>query len=137
MVLCVRLYSGWSYIADRLKSDKIVFEESGWYDGAVADKTKQAAERDKLLYTLEVAPVVENLKSLTLGLAVAFCSSAVAFGLIASLNPMFDQYSQSTLKLMVGNDKLANIAAERSTSGQPTYCDARYYKALAGGNMCK
>ncbi|RPH89647.1 MAG: DUF1230 family protein, partial [Chroococcales cyanobacterium metabat2.561] len=32
-LVLLRLYLGWIYVYDRLQSEKVFYEESGWYDG--------------------------------------------------------------------------------------------------------
>ena len=51
LVFLIRLFSGWSYIGSRLKSDFVEFEETGWYDGAVEKKSKEAKVRFEVTKT--------------------------------------------------------------------------------------
>ena len=57
-----RLYLGWSYIGDRLKKNKIVYEESSWYDGQVWEKSAEDYQRDQLIFTYEVQPLLQRLQ---------------------------------------------------------------------------
>jgi len=34
-LVLLRLYLGWIYVYDRLQSEKVFYEESGWYDGQI------------------------------------------------------------------------------------------------------
>lgn len=40
ILLLIRFYSGWGYVGQRLSSNSIEYEETGWYDGNVERKTK-------------------------------------------------------------------------------------------------
>ena len=35
LLITIRLYLGWNHIFKRLSSEKVEYEESGWYDGQV------------------------------------------------------------------------------------------------------
>lgn len=56
------LYSGWSHVERRLRSESVVYEESGWYDGQTWIKTVEILARDRLLAIHEVAPVMRRIK---------------------------------------------------------------------------
>ena len=58
----LRLYLGWSYIGRRLNQEKIVYEESGWYDGQVWKKPPESLNRDRLIFTYEVKPIIQRLQ---------------------------------------------------------------------------
>ena len=62
VLVLLRLYLGWSYIASRLLSPTVVYEESGWYDGQLWHKTTQMLFRDQLLVTHQVQPILRRLK---------------------------------------------------------------------------
>jgi len=38
LLITMRLYLGWNHIFNRLISEKVEYEESGWYDGLVWEK---------------------------------------------------------------------------------------------------
>ena len=44
-----RIYLGWQYVKNRLKSDRIFYEESGWYDGQTWLKPITMLNRDQLI----------------------------------------------------------------------------------------
>ena len=69
MFIIVRLYLGWSYIGDRLKKEKIFYEESGWYDGQVWEKPIEVLQRDLLIFSYEVTPILKRLRNTGLGMA--------------------------------------------------------------------
>ena len=57
----IRLYLGWNHIFKRLTSEKVEYEESGWYDGKIWLKPVNLKEKESLIALLEVKPILENL----------------------------------------------------------------------------
>ena len=57
----LRLYLGWNHIFKRLTSEKIEYEESGWYDGQIWIKPLNLKEKESLIALLEVKPILKNL----------------------------------------------------------------------------
>ena len=57
----LRLYLGWNHIFKRLTSEKIEYEESGWYDGQIWIKPLHLKEKESLIALLEVKPILKNL----------------------------------------------------------------------------
>ena len=57
----LRLYLGWNHIFKRLNSEKIEYEESGWYDGQIWIKPLNLKEKESLIALLEVKPILKNL----------------------------------------------------------------------------
>ena len=57
----LRLYLGWNHIFKRLTSEKIEYEESGWYDGQIWIKPSNLKEKESLIALLEVKPILKNL----------------------------------------------------------------------------
>jgi len=134
LVLLFRIYSGWSYVGDRLKSKSIEFEETGWYDGDIEIKTESELKRDRLLYKSEVKPVVERLKVFLFSITGFAIASLIVLNVAATSNPVFDEYDPDVLSRLLYDEKLAEKAATSSGS-RPTYCDSRYYRAVAGGGQ--
>lgn len=66
LLVLLRLYLGWFYIGDRLKSEKISYEESGWYDGQVWQKTPEVLTRDRLILSYQVEPILKRLQQTAL-----------------------------------------------------------------------
>ena len=64
-LLSIRLYLGWNHIFKRLISEKIVYEETGWYDGQTWDKPVNLKEKESLIALLEVKPILKNLIQFT------------------------------------------------------------------------
>jgi len=130
-VLVLRLYSGWGYISSRLQSKVIEYEETGWYDGDFEEKTEAEKARDLFLYRSDVRPVVDRLKKFSLGVGGAWVASCVALNLATSSNPMFDQYDPHMLDKLRYDDT-ASAVVQQQSNGKPTYCESRYYRAIAG-----
>lgn len=63
----LRLYLGWSYVRDRLISQTIFYEETGWYDGQNWTKPEEVVTRDRLIVNYQVKPYLQRLQ-ITLGL---------------------------------------------------------------------
>ena len=61
LLISVRLYLGWNHIFKRLTSEKIEYEESGWYDGQVWIKPLVLKEKESLIASIEVKPILKNL----------------------------------------------------------------------------
>ena len=57
----LRLYLGWNHIFKRLTSEKVEYEESGWYDGQIWIKPIKLKEKESLIASLEVKPILKNL----------------------------------------------------------------------------
>ena len=57
----IRLYLGWNHIFKRLTSEKVEYEESGWYDGQIWIKPVNLKEKESLIALIEVKPILKNL----------------------------------------------------------------------------
>lgn len=57
-----RIYLGWHYVKDRLKSDRIFYEESGWYDGQTWLKPSTMLNRDLLVVNYEIEPILHRMR---------------------------------------------------------------------------
>lgn len=134
LAILLRLYSGWGFVGSRLLSPTIEYEETGWYDGTMEPKTQAERARDLFLYRKDVQPVVDRLQSTTLVVFGLLLVSCLVFQLSLSNQPMFDQYNPQLLKNLELDDTLAEKAAANS-QGRPTYCDNRYYTAIANGGQ--
>ena len=62
LLVLVRLYLGWLYIRNRLASERVVYEESGWYDGQIWEKPSEVIQRDRLIVTYQIQPILNRLK---------------------------------------------------------------------------
>jgi len=61
LLISIRLYLGWNHIFNRLISEKVEYEESGWYDGQVWEKPLVLKEKESLIASIEVKPILKNL----------------------------------------------------------------------------
>jgi hypothetical protein len=134
LVVLIRLYSGWGYVASRLQSKVIEYEETGWYDGNFERKTEAEYKRDQFLYKSDVQPAVDRLKLITLSVAAVWVASCIGLNAATSMKPIFNEYDPSVLDRVRYDEDFANQAA-RESGGRPTYCDNRYYRAVANGGQ--
>ena len=65
LLITIRLFLGWSHIYKRLTSEIIEYEESGWYDGQIWIKPIQLKEKESLIASIEVKPILKNLTQAT------------------------------------------------------------------------
>tara|TARA_Y100000589_G_scaffold222712_1_gene210232 strand:- start:717 stop:1211 length:495 start_codon:yes stop_codon:yes gene_type:complete len=65
LLISVRLLLGWNHIYKRLISEKVEYEESGWYDGQIWIKPLQLKEKESLIASLEVKPILKKLSQIT------------------------------------------------------------------------
>ena len=61
LLISIRLYLGWNHIFKRLTSERVEYEESGWYDGQVWLKPIVLKEKESLIASIEVKPILKNL----------------------------------------------------------------------------
>ena len=60
-LISLRLYLGWNHVFKRLNSESVEYEESGWDDGQVWLKPLVLKERESLIASNEVKPILKNL----------------------------------------------------------------------------
>ena len=60
-LISIRLYLGWNHVFKRLTSEKVEYEESGWYDGQVWIKPLVLKEKESLIASIEVKPILKNI----------------------------------------------------------------------------
>lgn len=78
----LRLYLGWIHVKDRLYSDSVFYEESGWYDGQTWIKTPEILDRDRLIVSYEVQPILKRIQSTFLTLLGAVILGAITWVII-------------------------------------------------------
>ena len=61
LLVTIKLYLGWKHVFKRLTSEKVEYEESGWYDGQVWIKPLILKEKESLIASIEVKPILKNL----------------------------------------------------------------------------
>ena len=65
LLITIRLLLGWSHVYKRLTSEIIEYEESGWYDGQIWIKPIELKEKESLIASIEVKPILKNLTQVT------------------------------------------------------------------------
>ena len=60
-LISIRLYLGWNHVFKRLMSERVEYEESGWYDGQVWIKPLVIKEKESLIASIEVKPILKNI----------------------------------------------------------------------------
>ncbi|MFM9072783.1 MAG: CGLD27 family protein [Cyanobium sp.] len=81
LLLLLRQWLGWSYVHRRLVSEKVEYEESGWYDGQVWEKPLAWRQQDLLVARHQVGPVLMRLRQgilwmlLLMGLGTGLCQA--------------------------------------------------------------
>lgn len=61
LLLLVRQWLGWTFIYKRLLSEKVEYEESGWYDFQIWEKPLAWREQDVLVAHHQVRPILSRL----------------------------------------------------------------------------
>ncbi|MBE9215164.1 CGLD27 family protein [Plectonema cf. radiosum LEGE 06105] len=79
VLVLLRLYLGWSYVRDRLASPIIFYEESGWYDGQNWMKPQQVLDRDLLVVSYEIKPIIQRLQITALCLVMLFFAGTIVW----------------------------------------------------------
>lgn len=134
LAIVLRLYTGWAYVGSRLQSKQIEYEETGWYDGDIEYKTDAEIARDLFLFRESVQPVIQRLQKFAIIIGSLWIASCIGLNVAFNAKPMFNEYDPEMLKMLNYDDKVAGVAAEQS-NGRPTYCDSRYYRAVANGGQ--
>ena len=76
LLISIKLYLGWNHIFKRLTSEKVEYEESGWYDGQVWIKPLVLKEKESLIASIEVKPILKNLIQI-LSIISALCLTGI------------------------------------------------------------
>ncbi len=79
LLISIRLYLGWNHIFKRLTSEKVEYEESGWYDGQVWEKPLVLKEKESLIASIEVKPILKNLIQILSVISVLALSGILIF----------------------------------------------------------
>ena len=79
LLITIRLYLGWNHIFKRLSSEKVEYEESGWYDGQVWEKPLVLKEKESLIASIEVKPILKNLIQILSIISVLALSGILIF----------------------------------------------------------
>ena len=79
LLISIRLYLGWNHVFKRLTSEKVEYEESGWYDGQVWIKPLVLKEKESLIASIEVRPILKNLIQISSILMILALSGILLF----------------------------------------------------------
>ena len=79
LLITMRLYLGWNHIFKRLNSEKIEYEESGWYDGQIWIKPLNLKEKESLIASVEVKPILKNLTQISSCILMIVLSGILIF----------------------------------------------------------
>ena len=75
ILILIRQWLSWLYIYKRLNSEKIEYEESGWYDGQTWEKPISWRAKDLLIAQHQIKPILNHLKVIILLLISIIISS--------------------------------------------------------------
>ena len=78
-LISLRLYLGWNHVFKRLTSERVEYEESGWYDGQVWIKPLVLKEKESLIASIEVKPILKNLIQISSVFSVLALSGILLF----------------------------------------------------------
>ena len=79
LLISIRLYIGWNHVFRRLTSERVEYEESGWYDGQVWIKPLFLKEKESLIASIEVKPILKNLTQIFSIISVLALSGILLF----------------------------------------------------------
>ena len=79
LLITIRLYLGWNHVFKRLTSERVEYEESGWYDGQVWIKPLVLKEKESLIASIEVKPILKNLVQIFSIISVIALSGILLF----------------------------------------------------------
>jgi hypothetical protein len=82
LMVMVRLYLGWAYVCDRLLSEHIFYEETGWYDGQTWTKPEPDLLQERLIATYEIRPYLKRLRYSFATLGLGLVILALLWGLL-------------------------------------------------------
>ena len=79
LLISIRLYLGWNHVFKRLNSERVEYEESGWYDGQIWIKPLVLKEKESLIASVEVKPILKNLVQIFSIISVLALSGILLF----------------------------------------------------------
>ena len=79
LIISIRLYLGWNHVFKRLNSERVEYEESGWYDGQVWIKPLVLKEKESLIASIEVKPILKNLIQIISIISILALSGVLLF----------------------------------------------------------
>ena len=78
ILILIRQWLSWLYIYKRLNSEKIEYEESGWYDGQTWEKPIDWRAKDLLIAQHQIKPVLNHLEVI-IAILISFIISSLLF----------------------------------------------------------
>ena len=72
IIITIRYSLSWNYIYKRLRSEKIEYEESGWYDGQIWEKNIEMRQKDILAAEYEIKPILDILRQSLINILITF-----------------------------------------------------------------
>ena len=78
ILILIRQWLSWIYIYKRLNSEKIEYEESGWYDGQTWEKPISWRAKDLLIAQYQIKPVLNHLEVIIV-LLISVIFSSILF----------------------------------------------------------
>ena len=75
ILILIRQWLSWVYIYKRLNSEKIEYEESGWYDGQTWEKPISWRAKDLLIAQHQIKPILNHLEVIIILLISVIISS--------------------------------------------------------------
>lgn len=78
LLMLLRQWLGWRTILQRLMSERVEYEESGWYDGQVWEKPLSWRQQDLLVARHQVRPVLGRLERTITGALVLMAAGTGA-----------------------------------------------------------
>ena len=79
LLFSIRLYLGWNHVFKRLTSERVEYEESGWYDGQVWIKPLLLKEKESLIASIEVKPILKNISQILSIILILALSGILVF----------------------------------------------------------
>jgi len=79
LLISIRLYLGWNHVFKRLTSERVEYEESGWYDGQVWLKPLDLKEKESLIASIEVKHILKNFIQIISIISVLALSGILIF----------------------------------------------------------
>ena len=96
MIVVFRLWLGWSHVGQRLGSETVEYEETGWYDGQIWQKTQEILDRDRLASNFTVKPAIKRLNTTLLAVSGSFVTCLILLSFIEPSNPLPPQTIDGT-----------------------------------------
>ncbi|MEO0406234.1 MAG: CGLD27 family protein [Cyanobacteria bacterium P01_A01_bin.135] len=79
LLALIQLYSGWMYVYSRLNEPTVPYEESGWYDGQLWHKPDQELQRDRLIVSYQLKPLLKKLQKTLLAIGLLLLGDLLLF----------------------------------------------------------